>query len=459
MGLVDEPGLDGHVGQRLPAQDQVSSGVEPAADQVSMGRDPERGRERAGQDGRALTDIADRAGERDRFEQVLVEMRPETLGDAVDLDPPLVVAHRVAERRPDPLGDEREPCLGVEQVVAAAKPIVQGRDLAAQTGDPEVRSVDGAPDQPFGEHAAVDIQHSLAIAVRRRGPAVVRDVGRQHPDHRLVRSAWLSVQVVADPARVDDEERPGVVGVERVRVVGEPGMEDLPDPRDERLPGLELEPVGERVHRRIVQDRSVTTAYGRAMEQLITLVGFSFVSSVTPGPNNVLLWGSGATFGFRRSLPHVLGTSLGIGAMAVAVAAGLGALLTTVPEITVAMKVGGSIYLLYLAYQIAGASAIQPGSVARPLGLVQAAAFQVINPKAWVFAVGAITTFRPVGLPLLTGGLLVALTMMAVVVPTAAIWAGGGRLLGPLMASERAHRITSLVLAALLAGTVVFVWI
>jgi len=195
------------------------------------------------------------------------------------------------------------------------------------------------------------------------------------------------------------------------------------------------------------------------MEQLIALVGFSFVSSVTPGPNNVLLWGSGASFGFRRSLWHVVGTALGIGVMALAVAAGLGALLTTVPEITLAMKLAGSVYLLWLAYQIAGASAIEPGAVARPLGLLQAATFQIINPKAWIFAIGAITTFRPVGLSTLAGSLLVAVTMMVVVIPTAAIWAGGGRLLSPLMANERAHRVTSLALAALLAGTVAFVWI
>jgi threonine/homoserine/homoserine lactone efflux protein len=195
------------------------------------------------------------------------------------------------------------------------------------------------------------------------------------------------------------------------------------------------------------------------MEQLIALIGFSMVSSVTPGPNNVLLWGSGAAFGFRRSLRHVVGTALGIGAMALAVAAGLGALLTTVPEITFVMKVGGSLYLLYLAYQIAGARTIRQGSVARPLGLLQAATFQVINPKAWIFAVGAITTFRPAGLSMVAGSVLVATTMMVVVVPTAAVWAGGGRVLSPLMTNERAHRIVSLVLAVLLAGTVAFVWI
>ncbi len=195
------------------------------------------------------------------------------------------------------------------------------------------------------------------------------------------------------------------------------------------------------------------------MEQLLLLIAFSFVSSVTPGPNNVLLWGSGASFGFRRSFRHVVGTALGIGAMALVVAAGLGAVLTTVPEITLAMKIGGSAYLLYLAYQIAGASAVQQGTVGRPLGVLQAASFQVINPKAWIFAIGAMTTFRPPSLSLATGSAIVALTMMLVVVPTAAIWAGGGQLLRPLIARPRAHRIVSLVLAVLLAATVAFVWI
>ena len=97
------------------------------------------------------------------------------------------------------------------------------------------------------------------------------------------------------------------------------------------------------------------------MGQLAALIGFSFVSSVTPGPNNILLWASGAEFGFRRTIRHVIGTALGIGSMALAVAAGLGALITTVPEIGFVMKVAGSVYLLYLAYQIAGAAGAGAG--------------------------------------------------------------------------------------------------
>jgi threonine/homoserine/homoserine lactone efflux protein len=195
------------------------------------------------------------------------------------------------------------------------------------------------------------------------------------------------------------------------------------------------------------------------MGQLAALIGFSFVSSVTPGPNNILLWASGAEFGFRRTIRHVVGTALGIGSMALAVAAGLGVLITTVPEIGFVMKVAGSVYLLYLAYRIAGARALERGDLARPLGVLQAAAFQVINPKAWIFALGAITTFRPADQPIVVGSILVAITMMLVVVPSAALWAAAGGALSRFISGERSSRVVSLGLAALLAATVAYVWI
>lgn len=195
------------------------------------------------------------------------------------------------------------------------------------------------------------------------------------------------------------------------------------------------------------------------MDQLGALIAFSFVSSVTPGPNNILLWASGAEFGFRPTIPHVIGTALGIGLLALAVAGGLGALITTVPQIELVMKVVGSLYLLYLAYQIAGAGALERRAVSRPLGLRQAVTFQAINPKAWIFALGAITTFRPTDLPIMAGSILVAVTMMLVVIPTAALWAGGGGVLSRFISGERGLRIVSVGLAALLAATVAYVWI
>jgi threonine/homoserine/homoserine lactone efflux protein len=191
------------------------------------------------------------------------------------------------------------------------------------------------------------------------------------------------------------------------------------------------------------------------MDSLVALVGFSFVSAVTPGPNNVLLWASGAEFGFRRTIRHVIGTALGLGAMALAMAAGLGTLITTVPEIAFAMKLGGTVYLLYLAWQIAGANALERPDVARPLGFIQAAAFQAINPKAWIFALGAVTTFRPPELPVAVGSIAVAITMMLVIIPSAAIWAAGGGSLNRFITGGRAHQVVGLVLAL----SVVYVWL
>jgi threonine/homoserine/homoserine lactone efflux protein len=196
-----------------------------------------------------------------------------------------------------------------------------------------------------------------------------------------------------------------------------------------------------------------------AMGWLLPLVAFSAISSGTPGPNNLLLWASGTTFGFRRTWRHVVGTALGLGGMALASAAGIGALVAAVPQLAFAMKLAGSAYLLYLAWQVAGASALEKTSIAKPLGIVQAAAFQLINPKAWIFALGAITTFRPADLPIVVGSVAVAVTMMIVILPTAGAWAAGGAAIARFLALQRTRRIVGLVLAALLAASVLLVWI
>ncbi len=195
------------------------------------------------------------------------------------------------------------------------------------------------------------------------------------------------------------------------------------------------------------------------MAQLLALLGFSFVSSFTPGPNNVLLWASGATFGFRRTVPHVLGTALGIGAMALVAGAGVAALVSSVPQLGVAMRLAGSVYLVWLAWQIVRSGALKQGSVARPLGVGGAMAFQVLNPKAWIFALGAMTTFRPDALPVVTGTLLVALAMMSMIIPAAAVWAGAGEAMSRWLSGERTRRVVSVVLGAMVVGTIVLVWI
>lgn len=194
------------------------------------------------------------------------------------------------------------------------------------------------------------------------------------------------------------------------------------------------------------------------MDQWLALVAFSVASSGSPGPNNVLLWASGAAFGFRRTMPHIVGTALGVGALALIAAAGLAAFVSAVPALAVVMKIAASAYLLYLAWQIAGVQAIERGEPGRPMSVVQAAIFQAINPKGWIFALGAIAAFRPTDLTVVPGSLLVAATMTAIVIPTAALWAAAGGWLGRLLDGERSRRVVSLGLAGLLTISVAAIW-
>lgn len=195
------------------------------------------------------------------------------------------------------------------------------------------------------------------------------------------------------------------------------------------------------------------------MDELLALVGFAFVSSVTPGPNNVLLWASGSAFGFRRTLPHVFGTAVGLAGMALAAAAGVAGIVAAVPALAVAMRLAGSAYLLWLAWQIARSGAARAGTSTRPMSILDAAAFQLLNPKAWIFALGAVTTFRPTGLDPASGAVAIPLVMAAVIVPSAALWAAFGDALGRLLGGERSRRIVNGVMAALVVATIVLVWL
>ena len=135
-----------------------------------------------------------------------------------------------------------------------------------------------------------------------------------------------------------------------------------------------------------------------------TLLAFSlyvFSTSITPGPNNTMMLASGVNFGFARSLPHMLGITSGFCFMVLLMGLGLGAIFTLIPQLYSVLRWGGAAYMLYLAWKILNSSPISSGSAtdekstAKPLGFWGAAAFQWVNPKAWVMALGAITTYLP----------------------------------------------------------------
>jgi threonine/homoserine/homoserine lactone efflux protein len=198
------------------------------------------------------------------------------------------------------------------------------------------------------------------------------------------------------------------------------------------------------------------TMSGPVVNELAGLAGFAFGGTVSPGPNNTVLWASGMRFGFRRSIPHVLGTALGL---AVGVAAGVGALLEAMPAAKLALKVVGSLYLLYVAVLVVRGGDVKHADVSHPLSLGQGAAFQFANPKAWIFAIAAVGTFLSPALPWPVGVALLTGTLMVIVIASSSIWAAGGAALGRVVENERARRAVSIALAVLLGASVALIWV
>ncbi len=183
---------------------------------------------------------------------------------------------------------------------------------------------------------------------------------------------------------------------------------------------------------------------------LLAACAFAFVSSITPGPNNTMLLASGVTHGFVRTVPHLLGVNLGFAFLVLATGLGLGGLFLSVPGAQTALRWIGAAYLLRLAWKIARAApADVDGASGHPMSFVEAAAFQWVNPKAWIMAIGAIATYLPAdaGLPALA---VLTLVFAVINAPCVALWAGFGAALRRLFTDPRLARAFNLAMAALL---------
>jgi threonine/homoserine/homoserine lactone efflux protein len=189
-------------------------------------------------------------------------------------------------------------------------------------------------------------------------------------------------------------------------------------------------------------------------ELLIAFVLFAFVTSVTPGPNNMMLLASGVNFGVRRSVPHMLGISLGFMVLVAAVGLGLGQLFEQFPPLYAALRYAGAAYLLYLAWKIAGSSAPDASGKAagKPFTFLQAAAFQWVNPKAWIMAIGAITTYTPQD-GFLLNVLLIAALFALVNCPSVGLWTVAGSLLRRWLDKPRVLRAFNIGMALLLVAS------
>ncbi|MBR0555171.1 LysE family translocator [Ciceribacter sp. L1K23] len=164
---------------------------------------------------------------------------------------------------------------------------------------------------------------------------------------------------------------------------------------------------------------------------LATLVVFAFTTSITPGPNNMMLFASGVNFGFRRTIPHMLGIGVGFLSLLIGVGFGLGALLATVPLLYTALKIAGGLYLVYIAWKIGTSRSLsEGGGAARPMTFLGAAAFQWVNPKAWVMAVTAMATYAdPTPDRYVFSVIVIGLVFAAVNLPSVSTWAGFGSVL------------------------------
>ena len=187
----------------------------------------------------------------------------------------------------------------------------------------------------------------------------------------------------------------------------------------------------------------------------LALAGFALVTVITPGPNNLMLMTSGANFGFRRSIPHMLGVCIGFPMMIVPVGLGVMQVFDLWPVSYTILKVLSVIYMLYLAWRIANAAPPDgtPKTSGTPLSFLQAAAFQWVNPKAWSMALGAITLYAT-GRDI-TAVLWVAGTYVAMGCISTTTWTVIGQQLRRLLSRPTRLRIFNWTMAALLVASLV----
>ncbi|WP_170419162.1 LysE family translocator [Ruegeria atlantica] len=185
---------------------------------------------------------------------------------------------------------------------------------------------------------------------------------------------------------------------------------------------------------------------------LLALIAFAFVSSITPGPNNLMLMASGANFGFRRSIPHMLGIGLGFTFMVLLVGTGLVQLFDRYPVSYAILKIASVVYLLYLAWKIAHAApAKDADATGTPMTFLQAAAFQWVNPKAWAMALTATTAYTPD--QTLYAICIVALVFGAVNLPSVSTWTLLGQQMARILTNPRRLVVFNWTMAVLLVAS------
>ncbi len=196
-------------------------------------------------------------------------------------------------------------------------------------------------------------------------------------------------------------------------------------------------------------------------EMLASLIAFAVVATITPGGATALAAASGTHFGFKSSLPLLLGISLGLASVVGTVAAGLAALIRSAPVLELGLRVAGSAYLLFLAWNIGrlGAPVMKPDASAAPMRFLTGLLLLWLNPKAWAVAVAAAAAYSGLAASPLGLALLLSIVFGTAAVLSVSAWCAGGMWLARRLRTERQWRAVNIVLALLLAASIGPMWL
>ncbi|CNE22486.1 LysE family translocator [Yersinia nurmii] len=193
----------------------------------------------------------------------------------------------------------------------------------------------------------------------------------------------------------------------------------------------------------------------------LSMLGFLWVAAITPGPNNMLLTASGANFGFTRSIWLMLGIMLGMQSVLLFVAFGVGSLILIYPSLHLALKVLGSLYLLWLAWKVA-TSAYQKLETdvvpPKPMRWYQGWLLQFLNPKAWLMGLGSVASFSLAGAAYNHSIVMISLGMFLVNLVCGIVWLGFGSVIGQMLRSRRAWFTFNVSMGILTAACVLLIW-
>lgn len=192
------------------------------------------------------------------------------------------------------------------------------------------------------------------------------------------------------------------------------------------------------------------------MEFYLSILIFAISSTVTPGPNNIMILTSGLNYGVKNSIPHLLGISFGFPVMIIVIGFGFSIIFEKYPLFNEVIKILGVVYLLYLAWLIASSSPVSlEGKKSKPLNFFQAALFQWVNPKAWVVATGAVSAYTSVSSDIFAQVIFIALAFLIVAIPSLSVWLIFGVGIKQYLKSPRHQKIFNLSMALLLIGSII----